>query len=100
MKRLSQSSKAAIRMLAQAEGLPSELVDAGVAAMEGRMAAVDADGKRDLFSVKEAADFLRVSRTSLFRAEKEQGLKSVYFRGRKLFRRADLEAALRGEVQA
>ena len=96
MKKLSSSSKAAIRLLAQAEGLPPELVDAGVAAMEGRVAAVDADGKRDLFSVKEAADFLRCSRTSLFRAEKDQGLKSVYFRGRKLYRRTDLESALRG----
>ena len=98
MKKLSSSLKAGIRLLAQAEGLPPELVNAGVAAMEGRAVAVDADGKRDLFSVKEASDFLRCSRTSLFRAEKEQKLKAVYFRGRKLYRRADLEAALRGEA--
>jgi len=98
MKKLSSSSKAAIRLLAQAEGLLPEMVDAGLYAMEGRSIAMNAEGKRDLFSVKEAADYLRCSRTSLFRAEKDHQLKSVYFRGRKLYRRTDLESALREEL--
>lgn len=56
--------------------------------------APSAAGLRDLMTVAEAADYLRCSRSSLWRMEQDGELQAVYVRGKKLFRLADLQAAL------
>ena len=46
--------------------------------------------QRDLLTVNDAADYLRCSRTSLYREEKAKRIQSVWVRGKKLFRLEDL----------
>jgi len=63
-------------------------------------AAPAAAGQRDLMTVAEAADYLRCSRTTLFREEKAGRIQSVWMRGKKLFRLEDLNNALQdGKVK-
>ena len=52
-------------------------------------------GQRDLMTVAEAADYLRCSRSSLWRMEQQdEVIQAVYVRGTKLFRLADLQGCL------
>ena len=51
-------------------------------------------GARDLMTVAESCDWLRCSRSSLWRLEQDKVVQAVYLRGKKLFRLADLQAAL------
>ena len=50
--------------------------------------------QHELYTIREAADFFRCSRSTLWRMENDGVLKPVLVRGRKLFRREALEAAL------
>lgn len=99
---MQKTTKQIIEAAARGDGIPPDRIKAAVAAMEGRgLTATQGKVARQLLTVAEAADFLRCSRTSLFRSEQDGLLKSVRFRGRKLYKIEDLKAALvAGEVKA
>ena len=83
-------------LLAADASIPADRIPLAFSVLEGANlpASRPAVGQRDLLTVAEAADYLRVSRSSIWRLESEKVIKSVYVRGKKLFRLTDLQAAL------
>ena len=51
--------------------------------------------KQDYMTTQEACDFLRCSRMTLFRLERDGVIESVHLRGKKLFERVELIKALK-----
>jgi hypothetical protein len=98
---MQKTTKQIIEAAARGDGIPAERIPAAIALLEGRgLTAAQNKEPRQLLTVAEAADFMRCSRTSLFRSEQDGLLKSVRFRGRKLYRIEDLKASLvAGEVR-
>jgi excisionase family DNA binding protein len=99
---MQKTTKQIIEAAARGDGIPPERIPAAIALLEGRgLTATQGKVVRQHMTVAEAADYMRCSRTSLFRSEKDGLLKSVRFRGRKLYRVEDLKASLvAGEVKA
>ena len=94
--------KASIRsaictLLAADPSVDPNRIPLGLAVIEGRepVSRAGPPEQKEFLTVAEACNFLRCSRTTLHREEKDGRLQAVWLRGRKLFRKQELNAALR-----
>jgi len=94
MKAATRSAVSAL--LAVDASIPADRIPLAFSVLEGANlpSSRPASYQRDLLTVAEAADYLRCSRSSLWRMEQDGVIQAVYVRGKKLFRLADLQAAL------
>jgi excisionase family DNA binding protein len=83
-------------LLAADASIPADRIPLAFSILEGASlpASQPAAVQRDLLTVAEAADYLRCSRSSLWRMEQDGDIQAVYVRGKKLFRLEDLQGCL------
>ena len=98
---MNASTRTAVQTLLAADASVSpECIPVALRILSGRTPVPSGQpGKQEFLTVAEARDLLRCSRTTLFREEQEGRIHSVKLRGKKLFERAELIAALRRETQ-